>query len=244
MAVTLEWKDGSSSWLPLLEFKESHPIEVTEYAVNNKIASEATFAWWVPHVLWKRDCIIKKMNKHYWKQTHKYGIELLKTIEEALKIDERMGTDFWWKGKAIKKEMRNVQVAFNIREDSKVPVNYKIKCHMVFDIKLDMLARKARFVAGRHKTDPPKDSMYSSAVLRDTVRLFFLIAVLNDVNILTCDVQNAYVNAKSKEKVWFESGDKMGQHKGKVVIGFRWSLALAFAFLLQEFFKEHLVVLI
>jgi hypothetical protein len=52
------------------------------------------------------------VNKCYWKRTHKYGIELLKSIEEALKIDERTGTDFWQK--ANEKEMRNVQVAFDI----------------------------------------------------------------------------------------------------------------------------------
>jgi hypothetical protein len=39
--LLVEWKDGSSDWLPLLELKKSYPIEVTEYAVNKKIVSEA-----------------------------------------------------------------------------------------------------------------------------------------------------------------------------------------------------------
>jgi hypothetical protein len=56
----------------------------------------------------------------YQRHTHKYGIELLKTVKEALEIDQRMGTDFWWK--AIEKEMRNVMVAFNICDDGKVPI--------------------------------------------------------------------------------------------------------------------------
>jgi len=80
------------------------------------------------------------------------------------------------------------------------------------------LARKARFVAGGHLTDPPKESTYSSVVSRDSVRLFFLIAALNDVDVLACDVQNAYVNAETKEKVWFRGGDDMGTDKGKVVV--------------------------
>jgi hypothetical protein len=41
-----------------------------------------------------------------WVWTHKYGIELPKTIAQACRIDERAGTDFW--AKAIAKEMRNV----------------------------------------------------------------------------------------------------------------------------------------
>jgi hypothetical protein len=60
--------------------------------------------------------------------------------------------------KAIEKEIRNVMVAFNVREDNKVPIGYKeISCHLVFDIKSDTLSRKARFVAGIHRTDPPKE---------------------------------------------------------------------------------------
>jgi hypothetical protein len=55
------------------------------------------------------------------------------------------------------------------------------------------------FVAGGHLTDSPKESIYSSVVFRDTVRLFFLVAALNDLDILACDVQNVDVKAKTKE---------------------------------------------
>ncbi len=215
--LLVEWKDGTSDWLPLADLKESYPIDVAEYAVNNKIASEPAFAWWVPHVLRKRDRIIKKVKTRYFRRTHKYGIELPKTVEEALAIDERTGTDFW--RKAIEKEMRNVQVAFEVREDGVAPVGYKeITCHMIFDIKSDTLQRKARFVAGGHRTDPPKDSTYSSVVSRDSVRLFFLIAALNGLDVLACDIQNAYINAETKEKVWFRAGAELGSQKGKVVV--------------------------
>ena len=60
-----EWRDGSLDWLPLADLKESYPVQVAEYAVNNKIASEPAFAWWVPHVLKRRDRIIKKVQKRY-----------------------------------------------------------------------------------------------------------------------------------------------------------------------------------
>jgi hypothetical protein len=121
--------------------------------------------------------------------------------------------------KAIEKEMRNVMVAFDVRDDGKVPIGFKeISCHLVFDIKSDTLAQKARFVAGGHQTDPPKDSTYSSVVSRDSVRLFFLLAALNDLDVLACDIQNAYINAATKEKIWFRGGDEMGSDKGKVIV--------------------------
>ena len=50
------------------------------------------------------------------------------------------------------------------------------------------------------------------------MRLFFLLAALNDVDVLACNVQNAYINAETKEKVWFRGGDEMGPDKGKVVV--------------------------
>ena len=213
----VEWKDGSLDWVRLADLKESYPIRVAEYAVNNKIASEPAFAWWVPYVLKKRDRVIKKVQKRYQKRTHKFGIELPRTVEHALAIDRRTGTDFW--RKAIEKEMRNVRVALDVREDGKVPVGYKeIMCHLIFDMKSTTLARKARYCAGGHLTDPPKESTYSSVVSRDSVRLFFLLAALNDVDVLACDVQNAYINAETKEKVWFCGGDELGPDKGKVVV--------------------------
>ena len=216
--LLISWKDGTTSWLPLADMKESYPVEVAEYAVNNKIASESCFMWWVPHVIKKRDRIIKKVKARIMKRTHKFGIEVPRSVEHALDIDQRTGTKFW--EEAINKEMRNVYTAFDIRDDGKIPPFFKeIRCHMIFDIKADTLQRKARFVAGGHMTDPPKDTVYSSVVSRDSVRLFFLIAALNDLDVSCCDVQNAYINAPTKEKVWFRAGSELGQdNKGKVVV--------------------------
>ena len=89
-------------------------MEVVEYAVANKVAEEPAFAWWVRKALRKRDRIIKKVKARYWAKTHKFGIELPKTVAEALKIDERTGTDFW--RKAIEQEMKNVMPAFEFIE--------------------------------------------------------------------------------------------------------------------------------
>jgi hypothetical protein len=50
------------------------------------------------------------------------------------------------------------------------------------------------------------------------VHLFFLLAAFNDVDVLACDIQNAYINAATKEKIWFRGGDEMGSDKGKVIV--------------------------
>ena len=41
--LLVQWKDGSSSWTPLKDLKESNPVEVAKYAVANKIAKETAF---------------------------------------------------------------------------------------------------------------------------------------------------------------------------------------------------------
>jgi len=78
--------------------------------------------------------------------------------------------------------------------------------------------RKAGFVAGGHLTDPPVDSVYSSVITRDSVRIMFLIAALNNLDILGADVQNAYINAKISERVYFIAGPEFGSNQGRPCI--------------------------
>jgi hypothetical protein len=102
-------------------------------------------------------------------------------VKEALEIDKQNGNTLWYD--AIMKEMKNVRGAFRnfegatpeqIRNDPKLlPAFQEIKCHMIFDIKMDF-SRKARFVAGGHMTDPPSSITYSSVVSRERVLGSFL----------------------------------------------------------------------
>ena len=116
------------------------------------------------------------------------------SVEEALRSDEETGTDFW--RMAIEKEMKNVMPAFEFHDDDKMHVGHeKIQCHMIFVVKIGDLTRKGRFCANGNETDPPKESTFSTVVSRDSVRLFFLLAALNDLNILLVDKQNIYLSA-------------------------------------------------
>jgi hypothetical protein len=69
------------------------------------IAEQPAFAWWVPYVLRKRERIIQKVKSQYWKHTHKYGVELPKSVKQVLVIYRNTGTSFW--KDAIEKEMKN-----------------------------------------------------------------------------------------------------------------------------------------
>jgi hypothetical protein len=101
------WKSGTTDWIPLSQLKESNPVEVAEYARANKIEEEPAFAWWVREVLKKRNRIIAKVKSRYWRTTHKFGIELPKTVKEAFAIDKRTGTEHW--RCAIEKELSKIR---------------------------------------------------------------------------------------------------------------------------------------
>jgi hypothetical protein len=130
-----------------------------------------------------------------------------------LEIDHRTGTTLW--RDAIEKEMKNNAPAFKFNDDDAIPIGYKhITCHMIFDIKMVGLVQKARFVAGGHLTDPPVVSVYSSVESRDSVRILFTIAALNDLEVIGADVQNTYINAPTKEKVYATAGPEFGSNQG------------------------------
>ena len=215
--ICVEWRDGSTSWLDLKDVKESHPVLLAEYAVANKLVSEPAFQWWVPYTLKKRDRIIKSIKKRYFRKLEKFGLELPKTVERALEIDRETGTKFWQE--AIRKEVGTVLPALEIKErGDPVPVGSTlIDLTIVFDIKMDF-TRKARICARGDQTDPPSSITYASVVTRESVRIGFLIAALNDLKVLSADVAGAYLNAPCAERVHTVLGSEFGDNAGKTAI--------------------------
>jgi Reverse transcriptase (RNA-dependent DNA polymerase) len=182
---------------------------VAEYAVANKIVEQPAFAWLAKQALKKRDRHIRKAKSRYRKRTHKFGVEMPKSTVEAYAIDCGSGSKLWTN--AIAKEMLNVRPAFRFVDDDKIPEFWKpVGVHMIFNMKMD-LTHKARLVANGHETEVPTESTYSTVVTRDSVRLAFMLAALNGLDVLSGDVQNAYINAESKENLYIkEAGPEFG----------------------------------
>ena len=87
--------DSLTDWIVLKDLKESKPIQVADYVKANRIIDEPAFSWWCDNVLRKKDRIIAKVKSRYWKRTHKFGIEIPKTVQEAFDLDIRNNNDFW-----------------------------------------------------------------------------------------------------------------------------------------------------
>jgi Reverse transcriptase (RNA-dependent DNA polymerase) len=70
-------------------------------------------------------------------------------------------------------------------------------------------------VAGRHMLDAPEVSTYASVISRETVHIALTLAALNDLEVKSNDIQNAYLCAPCEENVYTVLGPEFGEHQGK-----------------------------
>eukprot|EP00957_Ditylum_brightwellii_P090553 6895904-Ditylum_brightwellii.AAC.1 len=78
--------------------------------------------------------------------------------------------------------------------------------HMIFDIKHD-LQRKAQFVVDGHIINSSDHNTYSSTVKDILVRLMILIALKNNLGMMSGDIDNAFCTAPCAKKIWSTAGD-------------------------------------
>ena len=117
-------------------------------------------------MLKKQIQIIAKVKSKYWICTHKFGTQITKDVKQAKLFDEENGDKLWCD--AICQEMKNVRITFEVWEKTidEIPPGYQeVKCHIIFYVKMgENFRRKARMVAGGHKTVTPAALMYASVV--------------------------------------------------------------------------------
>ena len=152
----------------------------------------------------KKNRIIAKVKSKYWIRTHKFGLKVPKSVTEVIAIDRENGDTLWWD--EICKEMKNFRIAFEEFKGDKediLPGYQFVNCHMIFDIKMGEGFRpKARMVSGYHMTEASSLLTYSPVVSRDLARIALTIAALNGLNVLACEIQNAFLTAKYREKCY------------------------------------------
>jgi hypothetical protein len=80
-------------------------------------------------------------------------------------------------------------------ENNLPPIYQGIRCHIIFDVKMEDFRRKARFVAGGYITNTPHAMTYASVVSRASVRVALTLAALNYLDVKMADIENAYLMA-------------------------------------------------
>ena len=130
-----KWKDSTQSWVPLKDIKESYPAQVTESLVTNKIADKPAFNWWVRHVLRKRDRIIIKVKASYLRKTHKYGIQVPRSVTEAIQLDRANNNTLLMD--ATEMEVKHFMCTFEFNDGNTIHIGHKnIPVNMIFDVKM------------------------------------------------------------------------------------------------------------
>jgi len=160
--LCVEWKDGSTTWEQLARVQESHPLDLAEY-INPRGSEIDQVRRWAAETLKSSARVVAASKTRYHRRTHKFGIEIPKTFEDCLRLDSHERNTLWQD--AIRKEMDKVRVAFKVLgKDRRAPPGYQqIRCHMIYDVKMENFQRKARLVAGGHMTDtPPAHKTYAS----------------------------------------------------------------------------------
>ena len=117
----------------------------------------------------------------------KYDIKVPETVAEAHRLDRETGNVFWTD--AIAKETKNVSISFSIMEErTKSSTGYKnIGGRIIFDLKINF-TRKSRWVATGYKTPDPIMSTYTGIVSRESVRIAFTYAALNNLDMFATDI--------------------------------------------------------
>ena len=156
-------------------------------------------------------------------------------------LDHRNGNKKWQEAIDLERNQINDYETFKDMGHHTVvqtPLGYKkIRVHLVFSVKHDG-RHKARLVADGHLTDAPLSSVYSGVVSLKALRIAMFLAELNELEIWATDIGNAYLEAKTKEKVYIIAGPEFGDLQGHILIinkalyglkssGLRWNERLA-----------------
>jgi len=225
LEVHVLWDNGEKTWEPLLTIAKDDPITCAHYASEHGLLDRPG---------WKRLKKYRQLNKRYVRafrsaQVHaasrgdtrfKFGVQVPMTVQQAYDLDKENGNTLW--NDAIEKEMIKIfehDTFKDLGTDPKsIPHGYKrLHCHLVFDVKSD-LRRKARFVAGGHRTEDPKDGIFAGIANIRAVRMAIQLAEINGLETWALDIGNANLHAKTKEKLYVVAGPEYGDLQGHYLL--------------------------
>jgi hypothetical protein len=150
---------------------------------------------------------------------YKFGEQVPRNHEEAMFIDYKNGNNRWKESEEKeRKELFDHNSFKDLGIGADVPEGFtKIRCHFVYDVKHDG-RYKSRFVAGGHMTTTPVESSYSGVVSIPGVRIVTFLAELNDMELWSTDISNAYLESVTKEKVCFVAGPEFHDLEGHLMV--------------------------
>ena len=216
----VQWLGGDKSWIKMSDLRLHDPLLVLRYGLRHQITRKPGWEWVENFV--NNDGELSQIIHAYKVSkeiSYKFGVQVPNSTQDALRLDSASEEKLWHKAIEAELQQINDYKTFRILEENEpIPPGYKrIPYHCVYDVKFDG-RRKCRLVAGGHRTDPPKEDIFSGVVSMEAVRLGFILARLNGLMVCAGDVGNAFLYGKTREKVYVIAGEEFGVHKGKRMI--------------------------
>jgi hypothetical protein len=224
--VQIKWAGYEDpTWEPMEMIKCDDPVTLAKYADDHNLTEKSNWKWTRRYVKNK-----KKLNRMYRQVImckkksfgikFQFGIRVPRTTKEAYQLDQ-LNKDHLW-AEAIDKEVKSLYDEFEcfklVEEGEDVPSEYKrIPLLWTFAVKFDG-RRRARLVAGGHRTPDLEDDLYSGTVNLETVRILFVVAALMELDVVAADVGSAYIQAYTSEKVYAIAGPEFGKLEGRKLI--------------------------
>ncbi len=217
------WKP---SWVTYETFKKDDPVMLAKYAYDKGLQDRSHWSWVKDYAKNIKQLERKvRQQKLMAKRTgravkYKFGVQIPRSIQEAYTLDKQNGNNLW--RDAIQKEVKlltEIYPSFKVPDDPKeITDEFQfIPILWVLDCKVDG-RRRARAVGGGHRTDDIEFDLYSGVVDLETVRIVFLIAILQGLKIVAGDISSAYLQSFTVEKIYTILGEEFGPMAGQKVM--------------------------
>ena len=246
--VMVEWETGEITDEPLSLIATDDPVTCAEYAKKHDLLH---LDGWkrLKHIAKNQKQLTRAINQSKIRQVrrsavYQFGFLIPKDYNLALQLDEQNGNSKWYDATKLEMDQINEYKVFQdhgkaqydpkSRKVSNAPNGYqKIRVHLIFAVKHDG-RHKARLVAGGHLTPDPIESIYSGIVSIRSLRLVIFLAKLNNLEVWGADIGNAYLEAKTKERLYIVAGPEFEELEGHILViykalyglkssGLRWS---------------------
>ena len=224
----MEWESGERTWEPLGDVRKFHPYLLTQYAIDHDLLDKWDTSKRTLKKYAKRNKMLLRMGNKARMESidrtpvYMFGYEVPRNHAQAMVLDRKNGNTKWADSERLERDQLLDYDTFidkGHKSIATIPQGYKkITLHFVYAVKHDG-RHKSRAVAGGHLTETPVESVYSGVVSLRGVRIIVFLAELNGLKLWQTDVGNAYLEAKTKEKVYVIAGPEFGKEmEGHVLV--------------------------
>ena len=230
------WESGERTFEPMTTIYNADRYMVAEYAQEHGLLDEWEGLY--PRFKLKRaasqsdrlmrfQAQVQRIKNNRAQVVYQYGHQVPRSHADAMRLDNINGNDKWAASERLEaNQLLEYEAFIDLGHHSTGKKHItrlheegykKISLHLVYAVKHDE-RYKSRIVAGGHLTGTPTESVYSGVVSLRGVRLVIFLAELNGLKVWQTDVGNAYLEAKTKEKVYVIAGPEFGELEGHIFV--------------------------